>query len=274
MLLNNGGVKALIKNQTIKNGIEESVEGQKYDFRLGDRFLKAKFARTAKISELDVEQRKDAIIEPGETVFVMTEEVLNLPQDIRLRLSPKRKIGHEGIIILGGLDVDPGYLGPLFIGMYNFSSQPFILQSGKKLIAGIFEKLEKPIKYVPTSMPDDEFPEELIGLIKKYQPISIQGIAEDLSSVKANLAEMQKQLNDDTQWRKDIRTSIKDLVESLKEEVIARKADTASIREKDIALLNQHNSLKTNLNWNWIVILVGIIGTVIGIGGIVFGFIK
>lgn len=251
MILNDQDITSLIKKETIKNGTEDSVEGQKYDFRLGDNFLKAKFGRTTKVSELEVEQRKEAVVEPGETVFVMTEEVLNLPKDMRLRLSPKRKIGHEGIIVLGGLDVDPGYSGSLFIGMYNFSSEPFTLHPGKKLIAGIFEKLEKPVEHIPDSLPEDTFPEDLVELIKKYQPISIQGIAEDIKGLKTRLEDMQRQLDDDNQWRKDIRARLDDLVTGLDKEIAARKADVASIKEQ--------SGLKSDLNWKWVALVISII---------------
>jgi deoxycytidine triphosphate deaminase len=264
MMLKNGEVKSLIKKGIIKNGTEKSVEGQKYDFLLGDYFLKAKFGRTVKMSELDVEQRKDAIIEPGETVFVMTEEVLDLPQDIRLRLSPKRKMGHEGIIILGGLDVDPGYSGPLFVGMYNFSSQPFILHQGKKLIAGIFEKLDEPIEYTPASMPDDGFPEELINLIKKYQPINVQGIVESLNAMRKDLSDVQEKLNNDSKWRDDIREKINTLVDGLDKEITARKADIESVRDE--------RNLKSKINWNWFFGMMAVLGIVIGILGVAAAF--
>jgi deoxycytidine triphosphate deaminase len=263
MILSNGEIKSLIREETIRNGTEESVEGQKYDFRLGDYFLKAKFGRAVKISELDVEQRKDAVIEPGETIFVMTEEVLNLRQDMRLRLSPKRKMGHEGIIILGGLDVDPGYSGPLFVGMYNFSSQPFTLHQGKKLIAGIFEKLDKSIEYKPASMPNDGFPEELIDLIEKYQPISVQGIVESLNAMRKDLNDVRQKLDDDSKWRDDIRAAIDSLVAGLKEEVVARKSDIEAIREE--------RNLKGKINWQW---FLGVTTVVSVAAALYFGFSK
>lgn len=51
------------------------------------------------------------------------------------QLSPKRKISQAGVLTLGGHTVDPGYEGPLLIGLLNVASKPFILKPGRKLIA-------------------------------------------------------------------------------------------------------------------------------------------
>lgn len=187
MLLTNGDIGTLLKKRVIINGAEESIEGQKYNFRLGDSFLKAQFGHPTKISELDVDHRMAAIIEPGETVFVRTEEVLKLPKDMRLRLSPKQKISEEGIIVVREFDVDPGYSGPIIAGMHNFSSEPFILHQGREVIAGIFEKLDEKVKFTPTSMPDDGFPKELMDQISKYKPANIQTVLDEIRNLKDSM---------------------------------------------------------------------------------------
>lgn len=55
------------------------------------------------------------VIKPGETAFVTTEETLELPGDVFCQLSTKRKLSHEGILVLGGFYVDPNYKGKLFL---------------------------------------------------------------------------------------------------------------------------------------------------------------
>jgi deoxycytidine triphosphate deaminase len=114
-------------------------------------------------------------VEFGEVVFVLTMEQLDLPNNIMAVLSPKRKLSHHGIIALGGFCIDPLYKGPLWIGLYNFSSTAFPLKSGRKLIAALFYELmgdELTDFSVPESAGQGDFPDELVDLIRNYKPVS------------------------------------------------------------------------------------------------------
>src|SRR6266853_674383 len=171
-----------VKDQTfIKGGVIRSAEGIKYDFRMGSRVLKAKFGRSIDIDKLPEAEKADMVIEPGEVVFVLTEESLELPGKIMAHLMPKRKLSHEGILVLGGFCVDPLYSGRLLVGLYNFSSSRFTLEPRRKLIAAIFYELqadeigtfEKPESSV------NDFPEELVRFISSYQPIDLKGLRDN-----------------------------------------------------------------------------------------------
>src|SRR6266404_3318447 len=97
----------------IIGGAASCAEGIKYDFRVSSRILKASFGGPIDASKLSVAERAALAIEPGEMVFVLSEERLNLPMDMKAELSPKRKLSHAGILALGGFCIDPGYQGPL-----------------------------------------------------------------------------------------------------------------------------------------------------------------
>ena len=62
----------------------------------------------------------DRFVEPGEVVFVLTEERLDLPRNMIAVLSQKRKLFNQGIQVLGGFCIDPLYRGKLLVGLYNF----------------------------------------------------------------------------------------------------------------------------------------------------------
>ena len=168
-------VNAIENNEIIQNGKTENCEEIKYDFRLGEKILKAYFRQPIVYSSLTAEEQRKCEIAPGEVVFVMTEEKLSLPQNIFCQLSNKRKIGHGGIVVLGGLMIDPNYQGNLIFGLYNVSSVPYLLKPGKKLVAGIFYKTDECANndFVPDPMED--FPEELVDSMAKYQPFFPNG---------------------------------------------------------------------------------------------------
>src|ERR1700730_13714073 len=180
--------KALEPGGFLREGSPTCVEGAKYDFRMSPIILKASFGTPVNLDKLPEDQRAQVKVEPGEVVFVRTIEKLVLPNDIIAMLSPKRRLSHQGIIALGGFAVDPKYVGPLFVGLYNVSSTPFHLQSGKKLIAAMFYKLtdteltEYPI---PEPMGElDDFPDELITLIKNYKPVELKWVADAITETQ------------------------------------------------------------------------------------------
>ncbi|HEX3936049.1 MAG TPA: hypothetical protein VHX43_00970 [Xanthobacteraceae bacterium] len=174
----------------IKDGVSSSVEGAKYDFRISSRILKASFGRPIDINKLPEDQQTQARVDPGEVVFVRTMEALELPKNIIATLSPKRKISHSGIIVLCGFAIDPLYKGPLWVGLYNFSSTPFPLQPGKKLIAAMFYELagiEAADFKPPEASSDADFPDDLVNLIRNYKPIEVRSFIDQVSEVQRRL---------------------------------------------------------------------------------------
>lgn len=169
----------------------------------------------------------ERFVEPGEVVFVLTEERLDLPRNMIAVLSQKRKLSHQGIQVLGGSCVDPLYRGRLLVGLYNFSSSRFPLIASKKLIAAVFYELdEDEISDFPTpEAPVEDFPDELIRLIQNYKPIAPQGLQEALADTRRELADLKSEITSGREWQRQFRESLQEhssqidkLLEGLKEE--------------------------------------------------------
>lgn len=233
-------VEAVKNNQFISNGSVENCEEIKYDFRLGENILKSSFRRPVKFSELTVEEKSKCSILPGEVVFVMTEEKLNLPNNIFCQLSNKRKIGHGGIIVLGGLMIDPNYKGRLIFGLYNVSSAPYQLKPGKKLAAGIFYRTDK-ISNDSTFSPEplDDFPEELVDSMTKYEPFSPTIATEKIDLMENRIKFLEDRINSDNEWKATFKNSLNDvgekldsITQKLSEEVSARQLGQSGLEKK------------------------------------------
>ncbi len=242
-LLSGGQLEsALLDEGFIRDGSIDCVEGVKYDFRMSPIVLKAKFGTPINIDKLPESERAQVTVEPGEVVFVRTVEQLALPNDVMAVLSPKRKLSHQGIIVLGGLSVDPRYAGPLFVGLYNFSSTPFPLQPGKKLIAALFYQLsgtELMDFAVPEATGDGDFPEELVTLIRNYKPVELSAITSATEDLKKRLDALVSEFRDDRTWKHDFQEGldrqtkqIDKLLEGLKEEKDARKDEDTALRSR------------------------------------------
>jgi deoxycytidine triphosphate deaminase len=220
-LVTHDRLKELINaGQIIIDGDPAAVEGIKYDFRFGSKFLKASLERPVDFNDLQGTEKLQAKIDPGEVVFVMSEERLRLPMDVFVVLVHKRKLSHDGIAVMGGLCVDPGYEGHLLVGLHNFSSSPFQIVPGHKLIAGLFYKLsgdETGSFSLPATKILD-FPEDLVRLIRSYQPINLNSLNEQLSVLKTELTVLQRELSDDKKWRTDFKEDLDGLLTALREE--------------------------------------------------------
>ena len=254
---------AVERNHYIVGGTPDNVEGVKYDFRLGKELLKAEFETPVDITKLSEVEKGKARINPGEAVFVLTEERLTLPKNVIATLIPKRKISHEGVITLGGLLVDPLYDGKLLIGLYNFSSTYFLLKPGRKIIAAVLYELDDgEIDDFPVPRdPIDGFPDDLIKLIRSYEPIPIQSLRDNVEKISRELNEVKSLIDSGQKWQEDFRADLTDLKNALQAERDNRIENEKSFRE-EIKTLHR-GLLRFNITKEFI----------IGIGGIILGII-
>lgn len=201
---------AVNNNSFIKNGIESCCEGMKYDFRLCNRILKADFRRPIEINSSSADDSNAFIIKPGEVVFVMTEEILELPNNVFCQLSAKRKLSHDGIIILGGFTIDPNYKGKLIFGLYNISSKEFPIIPGKKLVAGIFYKLNKNDTKGFTTIPEPlyDFPDELVRLIGEYKSVANESLLEEICALRSEFKILKEQIDSDKTWKDEFKKGL------------------------------------------------------------------
>jgi len=228
------GLLAAVENGTfIKGGSKSSCEGIKYDFVLSGTVLTVDSGRPYDMNS----DSKATVIKPGEVAFVMTNESLDLPGNIYCQLSVKRKFGLDGIIILGGLIVDPNYKGKLIFGLYNVSSKNYPLLPGKKLVAGVFYKVDETSNKRPESITC--FPEDLIKTVNDTKPSSVLALNNVIDSMRADILDIRNQLTHDSQWKNDFQnglTKIQQIVdrisEKLDKEIDERKSEDAKLKNQ------------------------------------------
>lgn len=250
-ILNRGSMPILLGNSELKNAVApggfiqkgkiENVDGIKYDFSLSQRVLKAKFKQPINIEELPQTTRTEFVVEPGEVVFVLTEEFLQMPDNVMAILIPKRKLSHDGIMILGGLSVDPLYSGKLLIGLYNLSSSPFPIIAGKKLIAAQFYKLSDEEKkgIVAPAITIKDFPEELIKLMQNYKPVSVEAMMSNMSALELKFENLLQEFRSKDDWFEKLQSSmdrheknIDKILDGLQKEVDDRRQSDDTIKNE------------------------------------------
>lgn len=243
----------------IENGNVANCGSIKYDFVLSDEILKADFGSPRRMSDLTSVERKDAIIQPGEVVYVLTKEKINIPCNMYMTLSANRGMSEYGILTLGGFAVDPGYSGRLMFGLYNYSSTPFTIIPETKLVGAVFFELseEETVELgdiVSYSKPIDKFPPRLVNIISQYSPIGLSSLDDSLSAIKEQVRQLKDALtknNDEVHELKKIVQDTQEQTNKLSKSVIDVSQQVkalAGITKNLSASLEQEIGLRKNLS--------------------------
>jgi hypothetical protein len=135
-------------------------------------------------------------------------------------------------MVLGGFCVDPLYQGKLLVGLYNFSSSPFPLIAGKKLIAAVFYELQEDelAEFRKPALGIEDFPEDLIRLMQQYRPVSNQNLVEQLNKLCNEVETLRRDFHNREDWFKRFQQGLEDqskritgLLEGLEKETKERK---------------------------------------------------
>ena len=72
-------------------------------------------------------------IPPGQFAFLLTDEIVEVPDNALALISIKAKIKWRGLINVSGFHVDPGFKGRLIFSVYNAGPVPVHLRQGQLL---------------------------------------------------------------------------------------------------------------------------------------------
>src|SRR6266481_1705628 len=124
------------------------------DFRLGHEFSIFEHSRHAYIDLRDKRGIEDImksvivpdgdpfILQPREFVLAITEETLELDDDVLGRLEGRSSLGRIGIIVHGTAGLfDPGWTGKATLELSNLGRMPVALYPGMRICSFTFEQL-------------------------------------------------------------------------------------------------------------------------------------
>ena len=115
----------LIRARKDNNGHFE-VEPDSYDLTAGVAIWKEELQKNKYeiktvmyANGCPIEQQPTITVQPGQMIFVITQEEINLPLEICGTVYSRNNIALEGILALNAGHVDPGYKGPIVIRLIN-----------------------------------------------------------------------------------------------------------------------------------------------------------
>jgi deoxycytidine triphosphate deaminase/uncharacterized coiled-coil protein SlyX len=151
-----------------------------YDFSAGGSYVIAGGGATENTSS------KPLVIGPGSYAGLISAERVKVPANVYMILGPKRKLSYDGIILLSGSVVDPGYEGHLLFVLYNSSGKKRIIYPGKKVCVATFFQLDKAVENplgADPSLSEGNFPGEFLDSMANMELPSMVEITEKLKEI-------------------------------------------------------------------------------------------
>lgn len=148
-VVENGGIAVPKEDSEDKNEFTakeiESEEGEDWEDWTIDLCLGEEVFLTSddEIRELDHEE--SVSIDPGEFALLITEEVVDIPNDKIGLISLKFKHARKGLINISGFHVDPNYKGRIIFSVYNASPSPVIMRRGDPVFMIVLSNLSQSI---------------------------------------------------------------------------------------------------------------------------------
>jgi deoxycytidine triphosphate deaminase len=127
----------------------ENLKPAGYELTVGDEYFKSG-------EYLPLKDRLTLL--PFEVAVIKTGEIICLPRYLIARWNIRVKHAYQGLLWVGGPQVDPGYVGHLFCPIYNLSDRPVSLSLGEPLALMDFQKTTA----FDTSKPHDD------EVVKRY----------------------------------------------------------------------------------------------------------
>jgi deoxycytidine triphosphate deaminase len=181
----------------------ENLKAACYKLTIGDEY-----AIGGAIHSLsDVAGKNEIRIPPFAVAVIKTHETINMPRFLIGRWNIQVSRAYQGLIWVGGPQVDAGYVGYLFCPIYNLSDQDVILPKGQPIAVIDFvpttdfhEGRSQNYKFPPKRVLFEEYePQKLIsGLVSKAK----QRLDQVEADAKTNNTNTEKRI-DSTQQRID-----------------------------------------------------------------------
>ena len=128
------------------------------DFRLGHEFnvfehsrypyidMRTKTGLEGLMRTVTVGRDEPFILQPRDFVLAITEERLELADDVLGRLEGRSSLGRIGIIVHGTAGLfDPGWRGKATLELSNLSRMPVALYPGMRICSFTFEQVSTPV---------------------------------------------------------------------------------------------------------------------------------
>lgn len=230
--------------------VPSSLEASSYDVRVGKKGILGGVGIEINLDKEPME------LAPGAYGGVVSLECLSLPANICAHIGSKRALSYDGVILLTGALVDPGYEGHLLFGLYNASQRRVIIRNGRKICNIVFERLsDAPNKQAPAD-PDlktGDFPDAFVDRMANMEVLPWMQISDRVKQIEQmmhDIVDLKARYDDVLKPIRDLTSNVDNLTQD-----VSRLATQTTQLSRDIESLNalvsensrQINQLTANL---------------------------
>lgn len=161
MILSDRDIQKAIKSKRIKISPQPDFAAQlgscALDLQLGNVYRVFDHSRTPYIDPQNPKTLKDITTEikvgrgeaftlhPGEFILAVTEEYIEMPDDLAGRLEGRSSIGRLGVVVHStAATIDAGFRGNITLELANMGRIPVMLYPGMRICSISFEELTSP----------------------------------------------------------------------------------------------------------------------------------
>lgn len=161
MILSDRDIKKAVKSGSVKIKPAPDFKAQlgscALDLRLGKVYRVFDHSRTPFIdprnpktldgitTEIRVKDGEAFTLHPGEFILAVTEEYIEMPDDIAGRLEGRSSIGRLGVVVHStAATIDAGFRGNITLELANMGRIPVMLYPGMRICSISFEQLSSP----------------------------------------------------------------------------------------------------------------------------------
>ncbi|QDD90196.1 dCTP deaminase [Pseudomonas oryzihabitans] len=131
-------------NALISPFSSENLRLSSYDLTVGKEYYIGQ-SDTGSLFETQTLRTSQSItIPPHAVCFILTEEQINLSDDITARVSLRMTHIYAGMVLTSQPPFDPNYRGKVVVMLHNLSSAPYHLKCGERVATIEFTKLISP----------------------------------------------------------------------------------------------------------------------------------
>jgi len=210
---------AILSSEEIRNMISQGwlivsstfnarcLQSTSYDVRVGKKGI---IGGEGSIIDLT---KESLIIQPGSYAGLLSLEKIKLPNRVLAQIGSKRKPSYDGLILLTGAIVDPGYEGHLLFGLYNASTKKVVIPAQTKICNLTFTLLSKdqdPVLSDPNLLVGD-FPSDFVNNMANMEVMPWADISDEVKHIQKlakDILELRQKYEDVTEPIKLLTTNV------------------------------------------------------------------
>jgi dCTP deaminase len=187
MLMTNGEIKEVLKSGEL--GIDPYDQNRQqpcsYDARAGKEALVSQHDTL-----IDLSKTNSITLQAGDFALIITHESFRFPLNMAGNIGMKSGLARRGLILLAGLQIDPGFDAHLRLGLYNSSGRPITIDYLDPICTIEFHRLAKPVEKGIGPFPDlkeGRIPESDKAYLRELESTSLSDLAKDMRSLTQNM---------------------------------------------------------------------------------------